>query len=66
MWKVMLLICTIGSPCVTMVENPMQYYQDYDQCMIVAEEKHNKIVETFSDYGYYIENSEFKCEADGS
>ncbi len=62
MWKVVVIICALGSPCVIMEENPMRHYKNYNDCIKVAEEKHKLIVESFQDYGYYVDESNYKCE----
>lgn len=62
MWKVIVIICALGNPCVIFEEDPVKYYQDYNECMQVAKNKHETLTESFGNYGYSIESSEFKCE----
>ena len=64
MWKVILVMCTLGNPCVIMHEDPMAHYKNYNDCMAVAKEKHKLISESFAMYGYQVERSEYKCEQD--
>ncbi len=61
MWKVFIVICALGNPCVMMEEDPIQHYTDYDRCMIVAEKKHDMIKDSFSIYGFQVESTEFSC-----
>ena len=61
MWKVFIVICALGNPCVIMEEDPIQHYTDYDKCMQVAEKKHDMIKASFSVYGFHVENTEFSC-----
>ena len=65
MWKVVIIVCALGNPCVIFEEDPIKYYQDKEPCMVVAEKKHNEITVGFLNYGYYVEYSEFKCESVG-
>ena len=62
MWKVVIIMCALGNPCVIMEESPMKHYQNYNDCMVVAEAKHTDLLEAFQEYGYWVENSDFKCE----
>tara|TARA_A100001011_G_C14223971_1_gene805732 strand:+ start:531 stop:725 length:195 start_codon:yes stop_codon:yes gene_type:complete len=64
MWKAMIIVCTLGNPCVIMEEDPIKHYQDYNDCMKVAQKKHDLAVESFSVYGYQIDSSEFNCVKD--
>ena len=65
MWKVVVIVCALGWPCVIFEEDPKKYYQEKNSCMMIAEEKHKRIVEGFVDYGFYTQYSEFKCEIEG-
>ena len=65
MWKVVVIVCALGWPCVIFEEEPKKYYQAEIPCIIVAEKKHKRLVEGFINYGYYIEYSQFKCNLDG-
>jgi hypothetical protein len=64
MWKAIIIVCALGNPCVIMEEDPMKYYQNYNDCMKVAQKKHERVLESFSVYGYQIDSSEFKCLKD--
>lgn len=62
MWKVVLVVCALGNPCVIMEEDPMRYYNNKSECMANASTKHNLIVNSYSSYGYTVEQSTFTCE----
>jgi|TARA_Y100000590_G_scaffold200851_1_gene228233 hypothetical protein len=62
MWKVVIVICALGNPCVIMEESPMKHYEDKDKCMEVAFQKHNELLDAFENYGYSIYSSEYNCE----
>ena len=62
MWKVVLVVCALGNPCVLMEEDPVRYYNNKSECMANASAKHSQIVEAYADYGYIVENSQFTCE----
>ena len=61
MWKVIVVICALGNPCVVMQQAPMEYYHDKNKCMEVAESKHEQLLVGFFEYGYYVESSAFNC-----
>ena len=62
MWKVIVVVCALGNPCVVMEEDPMKYYSSKSECMANASAKHSLIVESYSEYGYTVEKSDFTCE----
>ena len=62
MWKVVLIVCALGNPCVLMEEDPKKFYSTKSECMANASAKHSQIVEAYADYGYHVENSQFMCE----
>ena len=62
MWKVIVVVCALGNPCVVMEENPMKYYSSKSECMANASAKHSLIVESYSLYGYIVDKSDFTCE----
>ena len=66
MWKAIIIVCALGYPCVIMEEDPIKHYKDYNECMKVAEIKHNELVDSFSLYGFVVENSEFSCQQLGT
>ena len=66
MWKVIIVVCALGNPCMIMQEDPMRYYSTKSECMANASVKHDLIVESYGVYGYHVENSEFTCEQDAN
>tara|TARA_B100001109_G_C18819951_1_gene453959 strand:+ start:888 stop:1100 length:213 start_codon:yes stop_codon:yes gene_type:complete len=62
MWKVIIVVCALGNPCIVMEEDPMRYYSTKSECMANASAKHSLIVESYSVYGYTVEKSDFTCE----
>ena len=61
MWKVIIVVCTLGNPCLVMQEDP-RYYNTKSECMANASVKHSQIVEAYPTYGYEVSNSDFTCE----
>ena len=61
MWKVFIIICALGNPCVVMQEDPMRYYSTKSECMANGSAKHSLIVESYPVYGYTVEKSSFDC-----
>ena len=61
MWKVIIVVCALGSPWMVMEEDPMRYYSTKSECMANASAKHSLIVESYSVYGYTVEKSTFDC-----
>ena len=57
MWKVLVVICTLGNPCVLFEEDPAKFYATEDECVIKAEQKARDMVETYKIFGYYIDLS---------
>ena len=64
MWKIIIIICTLGNPCVVMEEDPIRFYKTKSECMANASVKFSDITNTFQQYGYTIENGHFDCEQD--
>ena len=62
MWKVIIVVCALGNPCIVMEEDPIKYYSSKSECMANASAKHSLIVESYSVYGYTVEKSDFTCE----
>jgi len=61
MWKVIIMICTLGNPCVLMEEDPVKFYKTKSECMANASVKHSQIVEAYPTYGYQVDKSSFDC-----
>ncbi len=65
MWKVILVVCALGNPCIIMQEDPMKHYTTKSECMANASAKHSLIVDSYAVYGYIVEKSSFTCEKVG-
>ena len=65
MWKVVIIVCALGNPCVLMEEDPVKQYNIKSECMANASAKHSDIVQSLTDIGYIIEKSDFTCEMMG-
>ena len=62
MWKVLVVICTLGNPCTMFVEDPMKYYHTEAECNIAAEVKAKAMTKTFIDFGYGIQSEAHTCQ----
>ena len=62
MWKVMVIICTLGNPCTMFQQDPVMYYKTEAECVAVAQKKEALLVGSFMDIGYIIETSQSKCD----
>ena len=65
MWKVIIVVCALGNPCIIMQEDPMRHYTSKSECMANASAKHSLIVDSYAVYGYIVEKSSFTCEQVG-
>ena len=61
MWKVLVVICTLGNPCVLFEEDPVKFYTTEDQCVERAEQKARDMVGTFKTFGYYVDSEAHSC-----
>ena len=64
MWKVIIIVCTLGNPCVVFDEDPVKYYKDKNECMEVANQKGSGLIQTFGEFGYAVTDSRISCEQD--
>ena len=64
MWKVIIMICTLGNPCVLMEEDPVKFYNTKSECMANASVKYSEVTTSFQNYGFQIESANFECEQD--
>ena len=62
MWKVLVVICTLGNPCNMFVEDPMKYYNTEAECNIAADVKAESMQKTFVNFGYIIESEAHACQ----
>ena len=61
MWKVLVVICTLGNPCSMFEEEPMKYYQTEKECIIQAEKKSRALTSSMVELGYYIDSEAHSC-----
>ena len=61
MWKVLVVICTLGNPCTMFEEDPMQLYPTEDKCMEMAEQKSIDMVLSYKGFGYIIDSEAHSC-----
>ena len=66
MWKVIIIACTLGNPCVVMEEDPVKFYSTKSECMANASVKTSDITTSFKDYGFHITSANFDCEQDNN
>ena len=52
----------MGQPCTLFVEDPMKYYNTEAECLVAAEAKSQSMMETFIDFGYYVESEAHACQ----
>jgi len=62
MWKVVVIICALGNPCMVFQEDPLKYYDDEVECMVVAAEKERLLIEAHKKYDYQVEKHAHTCE----
>jgi hypothetical protein len=62
MWKVLVVICTLGNPCTMFVEDPIKYYATEEECMIQAKSKSYDMILTLEDFGYRIDSEAHACQ----
>jgi len=61
MWKIMVIICTLGNPCSIFQEDPMAYYKIEAECIAVARKKEALLLGSFMDLGHTISSSVAQC-----
>ena len=64
MWKVIIIVCTLGNPCVVMEEDPVKFYKTKSECMANASVKFSEVTTSFQNYGFQIVSANFECEQD--
>jgi hypothetical protein len=62
MWKVMVIICTLGNPCSIFQEDPVVYYETNAECLAVAQTKEALLMGSFMNMGFTISSSAAKCD----
>ncbi len=61
MWKVLVVLCTLGNPCTVFEEDPTKWYSTEAECMMAAHLKAESMMKTMLDYGYYVESEAHSC-----
>ena len=61
MWKVLVVICTLGNPCTLFGEDPVKWYKTEAECLKAADVKAIGMVKTFKDFGYHIDSEAHSC-----
>ena len=61
MWKVIVIVCIFNYECYYFQEKPMDYYQDYNECMSVAIEKKKILLTGYQEYGYQVQDTRAFC-----
>jgi len=61
MWKVMVIICTLGNPCSIFQEDPVTYYKIEAECLAVAQKKEALLTGSFMSMGHIINISGARC-----
>ena len=61
MWKVLIVICTLGNPCLMFDEDPIKWHMTETECMKAAEIKASEMTNTFVTFGYYVESEAHSC-----
>ena len=64
MFKMIVVICTLGNPCVQFLEDPPRSYATQNQCMTQAQIKQADLEGTLKDNGFLIEDSGHYCVQD--
>ncbi len=62
MWKVLVILCMVGYDCTAFQQSPMQFYETYEECLIVARQKRDLLIMKYAEHGYYITESKAVCE----
>jgi hypothetical protein len=52
----------MGQPCTLFEEDPVRYYQTETECLAAAEAKSRAMVQTFQDFGYYVDSEAHSCQ----
>jgi hypothetical protein len=61
MWKVLVVICTLGNPCTLFEEDPIKWYRTEAECLMAADVKAKSMMQTFVEYGYYVDSEAHSC-----
>jgi hypothetical protein len=66
MFKMIVVICTLGNPCVQFVEDQHRVYATQNQCLDRAEIKYQQVTQTLQDNGFVMAESGYYCVRDDS
>lgn len=66
MFKMIVVICALGNPCVQFVENQHRVYATQNQCLDRAEIKYQQLTATLIQAGYRLADSGYYCVRDDS
>lgn len=66
MFKMIVVICALGNPCVQFVEDPHRAYATQNQCLDRAEIKYQQLTATLIQEGYQLADSGYYCVRDDS
>jgi len=61
MFKMIVVICALGNPCVQFQEDQHQVYATQNQCLDRAEIKYEQITATLTEAGYRLADSGYYC-----
>ena len=61
MWKVLVVICTLGNPCILFEEDPMRWYHSEKECLEAADVKAIDMVAGLKKFGYVIDSEAHSC-----
>lgn len=61
MFKMIVVICALGNPCVQFVENQHRVYATQNQCLDRAEIKYQQLTATLIQAGYRLADSGYYC-----
>jgi len=61
MWKVLVVICTLGNPCTLFEEDPIKWYRTEAECLMAADVNAKSMMQTFVEYGYYVDSEAHSC-----
>lgn len=61
MWKVLVVICTLGNPCTLFEEDPIKWYHSEQECLKAADAKAIEMVAGFKKFGYVVDSEAHSC-----
>lgn len=64
MFKMLIVICTLGNPCVAFLEQDDHRYHTRAQCLEAAVTKHREVRLSIEKGGYTVQRSGYFCKAD--